>query len=226
MFAHVNVPQFEELTSKMKRGKRWYTTPSGVEYPSVTTVLGAEEKAGIKAWKEALGAKKADKETKRCSDRGTAVHKMVEDYLNNIEYDDVVGTHEYSNVKMFNQMRTRLKKIGNIRAQEVPLYSDMIKIAGRVDCVAEYDGVLSIIDFKTSNNTKSLDMVHDYFLQCTAYAIMYSELFDELIEDIVVIIGVEKGIAPMVYRKKIDDYVAPLLAKIHKFNKLNEKKVQ
>lgn len=222
LFNHVNQPEFEELTARMKRGQRWYTTPNGVEYPSVTTVLGAEEKAGIKAWKEALGAKKAKKETERCAARGTAVHQMIEDYVNNIDYDDVIAEHDYQNVKLFNQMRTRLKKIDNVRAQEVPLYSDTLKIAGRVDCVAEYDGTLSIIDYKTSNNTKDLSMVHDYFLQCTAYAIMYSELFEEAIEDIVVIIGVEKGIAPMMYRKKIDDYVEPLLKRIHKFYSKNK----
>lgn len=222
LFKHVNQPDFEELTARMKKGQRWYTTPSGVEYPSVTTVLGAEEKAGIKAWKEALGSKKAKKETERCAARGTAVHQMIEDYVNNIDYDDVISDHDYQNVKIFNQMRTRLKKIGNVRAQEVPLYSDTLKVAGRVDCVAEYDGVLSIIDYKTSNNTKDLSMVHDYFLQCTAYAIMYSELFEEAIEDIVVIIGVEKGIAPMMYRKKIDDYVEPLLKRIHKFYNKNK----
>lgn len=221
-FTHINTPVFEELTARMKRGQRWYTTPSGMEYPSVTTVLGAEEKAGIKAWKEALGAGKAKKEQQRCADRGTAVHKMIEDYINNVHYDDTIKEHDYQNVKIFNQMRTRLKKIDNVRVQEVPLYSDTLKVAGRVDCVAEYDGVLSIIDFKTANNTKSSEMVYDYFLQCTAYAIMYSELFNEPIEDIVVIIGVEKGLAPMLYKKKIDDYVEPLLKRIHKFYRMQK----
>lgn len=224
LFKHVNTPDFQELSARMKRGQRWYTTPDGIEYPSVTTILGAEEKSGIKAWKEAMGPKRAKKEQQRAADRGTAVHKMIEDYVNNIEYDDVIAEHDYQNVKLFNQMRPRLKKIDNVRIQEVPLYSDTLKIAGRVDCVAEYDGTLSIIDFKTSNNNKGLDMVEDYFLQCTAYAIMYSELFDEAIEDIVVLIGVEKGIAPMMYRKKIDDYIEPLLKRIHKFYKLNKGK--
>lgn len=217
MFDRKNVPQFEELKSAIKRGERWYTTPSGLAYPSVTTILGAEEKPGLAAWKTALGPTKAKKETDRCSERGTAVHLMVEHFLNNVELDEVVSGQAYSNIKLFNQMKPRLKKINNIRAQEVPLYSNTLKIAGRVDCVAEYDGVLSIIDFKTSNNTKDVKMVHDYFLQCTAYAIMYSELFNEAIDDIVVIIGVEKGATPMVYKKKIDDYVKPLLQRIAKF---------
>lgn len=222
LFNHTEKPDYEELSARMKRGQRWYTTPSGVEYPSVTTVLGAEEKPGLKAWKDALGPKKATKEMKRASERGTAVHEMIEHYIDNVDYDEVISSHDYQNVKLFNQLRPRLKKIDNVRAQEIPLYSDVLKVAGRVDCVAEYNGVLSIIDFKTSNNTKDLSMVHDYFLQCTAYAIMYSELFEEAIEDIVVLIGVEKGIAPMMYKKKIDDYIEPLLKRIHKFYSMNK----
>lgn len=217
MFKHTNVPSFDELSTVTKRGKRWYVTPSGEKYPSVTTVLSSEEKPGLKAWRDALGSTKAAKETKRCADRGTAVHEMIEHYLNNVDLSDVTNGHTSANVRLFNQIKARLKKIDNVRIQEVPLYSDRLQLAGRVDCVAEYDGTLAIIDFKTANNNKDLDMVHDYFLQCTAYAIMYSELFDEAIEDIVVIIGVEKGIVPMVYRKKIDDYIAPLLKRIRKF---------
>jgi len=217
MFNHINTPEFVELDAKIKRGQRWYTTPTGDQYPSVTTVLSNQKKAGLEAWKQALGPKKALRETARCADRGTAVHTMIENFIENMEMPDIIKDQEYSNVRVFNQMKTRLKKINNVRVQEVPLYSNRLKLAGRVDCVAEYNGVLSIIDFKTSNNTKYGDMVEDYFLQCTAYAIMYSEMFEEAIEDIVVIIGVEKGLAPMLYRKKIDNYVAPLLKRIRTF---------
>jgi genome maintenance exonuclease 1 len=219
MFKHINTPEYQELTSIIKRGQRWYTTTNGNKYPSVTTILGNKKKDGIEAWKNALGPKKAKKEMDRCAARGTIVHEMIEKYLENEHIDAIIKNKEYSNVKMFNQMKTRLGKIDNIRVQEIPMFSDKLKIAGRVDCVAEYDGVLSIIDFKTSNNTKDINMVHDYFLQCTAYAIMYSTMFREPIENIVVIIGVEKGLAPMVYKKKIDDYIAPLLRRINEFYK-------
>ena len=217
MFVHTKTPAITELEAKITNGKRWYTTPSGIKYPSVTTILGAKEKPYLEAWRQSLGPKKADKETKRCSDRGTAVHKISEDYLNNVE--NPAKGHEALNVKLFNQLKFRLDKINNIRAQEVPLFSHRLKIAGRVDCVGEYDGVLSIIDFKTSNGNKDEQMVEDYFLQCTAYAIMYEELFGEFIEDIVVLIAVEKGIMPMMYRKKIDDYVEPLVNRINMFYK-------
>ena len=215
MFTHTNQPDYVELKSRMKRGKRWYTSPDGESYPSVTTVLGNEPKPAIEAWKQSLGSSRAKKEMQRCSDRGTAVHEMCEHFLNN--NDNYADGRDTQLVRMFNKMKVRLKKINNIRAQEVPLYSDTLSIAGRVDCVAEYDGVLSIIDFKTADRPKTEDMIEDYFLQCTAYAVMYSELFDEDIEDIVVIIASENGAMPQVFRRKTHDYIRPLCKRILKF---------
>lgn len=217
IFTHTNIPQFEELDAKIVNGRRIYTTPSGNKYPSVTTVLGIKPKPYLEEWRQSLGVAKADKETKRCSDRGTAVHLLCEKYLNNEENFTKGEKPEY--IRMFNQIKLRLNKINNIRIQEVPLFSDTLKIAGRVDCVGEYEGILSIIDFKTSNNNKTEDMIEDYFIQCTAYAVMYCEMFDEAIEDIVVIIAVEKGMMPMVYKRKIEDYIVPLLERINTFYK-------
>lgn len=219
IFKHTNKPIFQELSAKVTNGQRWYATPNGVKYPSVTTILGAKEKPYLKEWQESLGIAKAKKETARCSDRGTAVHEMAEHYLDNKE--NPTKGHSAANVRMFNQLKFKLNKINNIRVQEVPMYSDVLKVAGRVDVVGEYEGVLSIIDFKTSNNNKTEEMVEDYFLQCTAYAIMYHEMFGVAIDDIVILIAVEKGMAPMVYRKKIDDYVKPLLERINMFYKKN-----
>jgi genome maintenance exonuclease 1 len=222
MFTHIKTPEIVELSAKVTNGKRWYTTPTGIKYPSVTTILGAKEKPYLEEWRQSLGPKKADKETKRCADRGTAVHKICEDYLNNVENPS--KGYEQLNVKLFNQIKFRLGNIDNIRAQEVPLWSDTLKIAGRVDVVAEYNGVLSIIDFKTSNNNKTEDMVEDYFIQCTAYALMYEELFGEFIEDIVVLIAVEKGIMPLLFKRKIDAYVGPLVDRINMFYKKEQGK--
>lgn len=222
MFVHTKTPNITELKDKITNGQRWYTTPSGVKYPSVTTVLGAKPKPHLEAWRQSLGPKKAAKETKRCADRGTAVHLMCEHYLNNVK--NPTKGQSIEDTKLFNQLKFRLNNINNIRAQEVPLYSKALKIAGRVDAVGEYDGVLSIIDFKTSNNNKDEQMIEDYFLQCTAYAIMYEELFGEFIEDIVVIIAVERGMVPLVFKRKIDDYVVPLVERINMFYKKNKGK--
>ena len=215
MFTHVESPPIVELDAKIVNGQRWYTTPEGKKYASVTTVLGAKEKPWLENWKNMLGPQKAAAETKRCADRGTALHLLAERYLNN-DPDPVKGEPQLAK-KLFNQLKFRLNKIDNIRAQEVPLYSDSLRLAGRVDCVAEYDGVLSIIDFKTSNNNKDEEMVEDYFLQCTAYALMYEERFDVFIDDIVVLIAVERGMMPLLFKRKIDDYVEPLVERINTF---------
>ncbi len=219
MFIHTNVPLHEELEAKITNNQRWYTTPSGIKYPSVTTILGEKEKPWLEAWRTMLGPQKAAKETQRCADRGEAVHLMAERYLQNDP--DPTKDQERSDIKLFNQLKLRLNKINNIRAQEIPLYSHKLKLAGRVDVVGEYDNVLSIIDFKTSNGNKDDTMIEDYFLQSTAYAIMYHELFGEAIEDIVILIAVEKGMMPLLFKRKIDDYVVPLLERINTFYKKN-----
>jgi hypothetical protein len=220
MFNHNSIELTEPIQRKTIKGQRWYQVSEGIRYPSVTTVLSCVEKPGLNAWKQAMGKDKSSKEMTRCADRGTAVHEMIEKYL--LNQPNPTESHEQSNINLFNKIKTRLKKIDNIRCQERSLYSHMLKLAGSVDCIAEYDGVLSVIDFKTSNGGKSEDMIEDYFLQCTAYAIMFAEMFDIFIEDIVIIIAPEKSnTMSMVYKKKINTYVAPLLKRIAKFKELN-----
>lgn len=215
MFIYHNQPKRIDLPRQDIQGKRWYTSPDGNKYPSITTVLGVKEKPELTNWRNSLGPEKADKETKRCADRGTAVHKMAENFLSN--HAEPTKGHAIENVKLFNQLKPRLNKINNIRALELSMVSKLLRVAGTADCIAEYDGVLSIIDFKTSNNNKDDLMVLDYFKQATAYAIMYEEMFYEPIENIVILMTVEKGMVPLVFQKSIDNYVAPLLIDIQNF---------
>lgn len=222
MFTHVETPDLPKIEQINKpNGLRFYKTPEGNEYPSVTTILGAKEKPALEAWRKMLGDKKADREAKRCADRGTAVHEMAEKYLNNEEI--ITKNYKPEHVADFNKLRFALNKIDNIRKQEVGLYNDMFGFAGTVDCVAEYQDVLSIIDFKTSTNVKTADMIEDYFKQCTAYALAWFERTGEAIEDIVVMITVERGLAPLVYKEKIENWIPGLLADIDRFNqKMNK----
>lgn len=219
MFVHTGTPvPLPELEAKtLPSGIRHYETPEGNFYPSVTTVLGHKEKPWLEDWRNMLGADKAAKETKRCADRGTAIHELVEHYLNNDE--EFTRGYASEHVRGFNQLKYRLNHIDNIRAQELALYSDSLRLAGRVDCVGEYDGVLSIIDFKTSNNNKDRDMVEDYFLQCTAYAVMWYEMTGEPIDKIVILMSVERGMVPLVFEDNIDKYVKPLLKRIDEYYK-------
>ena len=204
-----------ELVATTTPKGRTYRTPDGNEYPSITTMLGHKEKPHLVAWQQSLGTVKADKEKQRCADRGTAVHEMVEDYLNNVE--NPTKGRAADHVRGFNQLKFKLNKIDNIRMQEAGLYSDVLRLAGRVDCIGEYNGVLSVIDFKTSNNNKDVEMIEDYFLQATAYAIMWHELTSEAITDITILMSVEKGMVPLEFRDTIDKYVEPLLMRINEY---------
>jgi genome maintenance exonuclease 1 len=162
-----------------------------------------------------LGVDKAKKETARCATRGTAVHLMAEKYLNNDPNPTENQPADY--IKLFNQLKFGLHRINNIRIQEIPLYSDEFMVAGRTDCIGEFDGVLSVIDFKTSNNNKSEAMIEDYFLQETFYALAYLEMFGEEINQIVTITAVEKGAVPLVFKKQIIPYIIPLKRRIDEF---------
>lgn len=214
MFIHKNTPKYKELSTKIVNGQRWYIV-GDVKYPSVTTVLGQKEKPWLDDWKNMLGTKKAAKETKRCGERGTAVHKMAENYLNNIE--DPTEGFDQKHIYQFNKLKLRLNNINNIRVQEVPLYSHTLKIAGRVDVVAEYDDVLSVIDFKTSNNYKNINMIEDYRLQCCAYSLCWFEMFGELIDNYTILVAVEKGLISQAYTGKITPYISELKKRIDTF---------
>lgn len=215
MFNHTPIEKFD-IKSKTTFKGRFYTIDDE-QYPSITTMLGATgDKEWLEDWRNMLGPKKADKESKRCADRGTAVHDICEKYINN--EDDFKVNHDIENIKLFNKLKMKLKKIDNVKAQEIVLYSKTLGIAGRTDCIAEYNGILSVIDFKTSNNTKSIDQIDDYILQCTFYAIAFSEMYDIPITQIVIMIAVEKSIMPQVYVKDIDkNYISKLLLRIKEY---------
>lgn len=214
MFTHLDKITPVELKVIQGPQGRFYVTPDGEKYPSVTTVLGDQEKPWLNDWRQSLGEQKANRETKRAADRGEAVHLMIERHLQNDE--DPTKDQDYKHVAEFNSVKLNLKKIDNILCQETALYSDVLKLAGRVDCIADYGGVLSVIDFKTSTNSKHENMVQDYFLQGAAYATMFHEMYDIQIDQVVVIMSVEKGL-PMVFKKQVDDYLAPLCERINTY---------
>ena len=209
-FTHLPTP-FNEIPAKIINGQRIYATPVG-NFPSITTILGAvADKSWLDGWKMSLGADKAATETKRCAERGTNVHLLAERYLNNDP--DYAAGFRLDDQKLFNQIKISLNKINNIHAQEIPMYSDLLQVAGRCDCIGEYEGVLSIIDFKTSNGNKDQQIIEDYFLQCTAYSIMYEEMFGITIDQIVVIIAVEKGMMGQVFKRDRSEYIGKLIKK-------------
>lgn len=227
MFTHTPLQPKYDLPTKDVIGKRFYQTPSGVFLPSVTTVLGYGDKPWLEAWKNRLGEKAAKKEQERCAERGTLIHAMCEDFIKNKPVDEILNTHSRDYLKLFNQMKFALQNnIDNIRLQEDALWSDLLGIAGRVDLVAEYKGVLSIIDFKTSNYTKDVENIQNYFQQCAGYAIMVEEMYGLQINNIVVIIANEHGLMAQVCKEQVSNHVAGLQEKINVFYKSEEKTIR
>ena len=189
-------------------GKRYYTTPDGVKLPSVTTVIGAKKKEAIMKWRQRVGEAEANRVSRKATSRGTNMHTICEDYLNNrIDYNSGAMPDA---LEMFKSIKPYLNKINNIHYQEQALWSVEIGMAGRVDCIAEYDGVLSVIDFKTSKKIKTKNDIQDYFAQCVAYACMYEELVGNGIDQIVIIMAVENE-QPLVFIEKTSDHLNTLL---------------
>lgn len=216
MFTHLEVIKPHDVKVINGPSGRFYVSPvTGEKYPSITTMLGAKEKPHLVAWKNMLGADKAAKETQRCADRGTAVHAMIENYLNNQEAPTKGFAPEH--VREFNQVRLKLKKINNIHTQEVALWSDTLKLAGRVDCIGEYEGELCVIDFKTSNGDKKESMIEDYWLQTCFYALAYQEVYGIQIDKLVILMSSEKGIVPLVFKSTVEEHIPALVERVNTF---------
>jgi len=187
-------------------GKRYYTTPDGVKLPSVTTVIGAKGKKAIMEWRKRVGAEEANRVSKKASSRGTNVHTLCERYLNN----EPLGNIMPDALEMFLPLKPYLNRINNIHYQECALWSLKLEMAGRVDCIAEFDGVLSVIDFKTSKRIKKKEDIDSYFAQCVAYACMYEELIGLGIDQIVIIMAVENS-EPLIFIERTQDHINTLL---------------
>jgi len=197
-------------TTNASSGTRYYETPSG-RYPSVTTVVGWEKSQFFKEWR-----KKNPKESRRVLNRGNMLHETIEDYLNNKDIDLMSLPPVVSS--LFTQMKTELDRIDKVHALEVPLWSKTLGLAGRVDCVAEYNGELSIIDFKGSTREKYEEDIQNYFLQGTAYALMWQERTGKKIDKFNIIISNEEGKPCQVFSGNTIDYVEPLYKTIQKYH--------
>lgn len=189
---------------------RVYETPEGSLYPSVTSVLGTIDKPELKAWQLRMGLEEAEKWANRAAVKGTYLHEMCEKYLLNKLYQD---KNEYNFISCMNFLPIKEvldKSVNNIIAIEKQIYSDKLKVAGTVDLIAEYNGKLTIIDFKTSNQYKYRDMCEGYFMQGSAYAYMVNEWWNLGIQDIVIIMAVDGG-QVLIYEEKVKDHFMKFL---------------
>jgi hypothetical protein len=228
MFKHEPV-ELEEMYAETTSTGRKYNTPDGKKYPSITTVLSILSRDSIAKWRKRVGEAEANRVSHRASTRGTAVHEICEKYVNN-DPDYLKVPRENADGEMvlqpatpdliasFNDLKPILdERLTLVYAQEAPLYSHHLGIAGRVDCVGIFDGKISIIDYKTSRKPKKPEWIKGYYMQESAYAIMWEELTGMPITQLVTIISVDQH-KPQVFIEHRDNWTKPLIETIAQYN--------
>ena len=221
MFIHTQpTGDLPPLKAKNVDGKRFYEhITTGEKYPSITSVLSIRQKEGLIKWRQRVGEEVANHVMITSANRGTAVHNMVEDHLNNIDINNVEKyKKQFLPRMMFQVLKPVLNNINNISLQEAQMFSSNYTVAGRCDCIAEYEGELSVIDFKTSKGEKEEDWIENYFIQGAAYAEMYEEHFGTPINQIVILVVTEEGTS-QIFKKNKQEYLPKLKEAIESFYK-------
>ena len=228
MFKHTQpTGDLPPLKAKNVDGKRFYEhITTGEKYPSITSVLSIRQKEGLIKWRQRVGEEVAHHVMITSANRGTAVHNMVEDHLNNIDINNVEKyKKQFLPRMMFQVLKPVLNNINNISLQEAQMFSSNYTVAGRCDCIAEYEGELSVIDFKTSKGEKEEDWIENYFIQGAAYAEMYEEHFGTPINQIVILVVTEEG-TTQIFKKNKQEYLPKLKEAIESFYKWVENNVK
>ncbi len=218
-FRHVKLSELNfDLESETTEKGRVYKVPGGNLYPSITTVLSAYNKKAIMEWRQRVGEETANKISAKASGRGTKLHNSVENYLLNEMSDMKMRTMMPDVKEMFLDIRPLLDAhIGDIYGIEQPLYSHKLKLAGRCDCIAEWDGELAIVDWKTASKKKEKHYIQNYFMQATAYSEMFEEITGKRISKIVIAIAVEAD-GTQVFIERKEDYLAKLQEYVDKYH--------
>jgi len=218
-FNWIDVDKSKLPTTKGKRidGFRFYQI-DGKNYPSITTVLGVQKKEGLEKWRKAVGEEAAKWEMGRAARRGKATHTLVEQYIKG----ETPSIRDVLPLGLFRLMKPYIDQIDNVQLSEEIMYSHKLTIAGQVDCIADYNGKLSVIDFKTANKERKEDWIENYYIQTCAYAIMYEELFGKRIEQLVILMAGEDGTMRSFIRDK-KDFEPKLEESIKYFYKYYEK---
>jgi genome maintenance exonuclease 1 len=186
MFTH-EIVELTPLSTTTIDGKRHYQTPDGHVYPSVTTITSLHGKEGILEWRKRVGEAEANKISNKAATRGTSAMP--------------------NSIALFKQMQPFLDKyIGKVYGIECPLYSHHLRVAGKSDCIAQFDGKNAVVDFKTANKPKQEHWIQNYFMQCAAYAVAFEERTKISIPRIAIVVAVE-GDSPQLFVKKRDDYI-------------------
>ena len=204
-----------ELDKKEVDGIRLYNLPNGDWVPSITSVTSFYNREVFRKWRKRVGDTEANRITKESTTRGTDYHEAAQAYLENkeLDWDNYLPLTQF----MFKSSQPYLDKIGKIHAIERTLYSEYLGLAGRVDCIAEYDGELAIIDFKTSKKIKPEKWIEQYFVQETAYACMYYELTGIAVDKLITIMVTPEGDVHVYDKRNKSDYIKLLVNYVKEF---------
>lgn len=209
IFKHNFVNEID-MSTEMVDGKRYYVLPDGKKFRSVTTVLSEKtDKTALLEWRKRVGEVEAQKITTQAARRGTAVHSIAERYVLNEDnfYKDAMP----SGIDAFVGLKSLLDKhVDNLLGVELPLYSVALNTAGRCDLIGEFDGVPSVIDFKTSRKPKKEEWIENYFLQTTCYSLMFEWIYKIKIPQIAILITVDDEL-PQLFVKDRNQYVDRVL---------------
>ena len=212
---NLKVPEVEAVNQD---GVRYYPIPGADKYyPSVTSITSFQSAKFFKEWRKKVGEEQANRITARATQRGTAFHSITEDYVKGeLNLDRYLENNPLS-VRMFQSAKSTLNRIDKIHCLETFLYSHYLGLAGRVDCIGEFDGELAVIDFKTSTKEKQENYIEHYFVQETAYAAMFLERTGIEVKKIVTLIAVEDGSIQVFQKYNLDDYLQLLKSYIEEF---------
>jgi len=214
-FKHVDI-ELPKLERETIDGVRYYKVPDGEELIklfSITSVTSHKNRNFFANWRKKIGEEKADQITRQATSRGTDMHTLTEHHLKNEELPEVQPLSEF----LFKIAKPDLNRINNIYTLEGSLYSKVLGVAGTVDCIAEFDGELAIIDFKTSKKPKPREWIEHYFVQCAAYACMFYELTGIPVKKLVIIMACENGECIVYEERDKSKYIKLLTEYIREF---------
>jgi genome maintenance exonuclease 1 len=214
-FTHHNYLGDIELEKKDTPGCRLYKVPNGDWVPSITSVTSFYNRQIFTEWRNRIGEEEANRITKKATTRGTDFHEAAQAYLMNLrlDWDEFLPATQF----MFHHAKPYLDKINNIHAIERTLFSEYLGLAGRVDCIGEYEGELAIIDFKTSEKIKPEKWLENYFVQETAYACMYYEMTGIPVTKLITLMVTPGGEVKVFDKRNKDEYIKLLVRYIKEF---------
>ena len=214
-FTHHNYLGDIELEKKETPGCRLYKVPNGDWVPSITSVTSFYNRQIFTEWRNRIGEEEANRITKKATTRGTDFHEAAQAYLMNLrlDWDEFLPATQF----MFHHAKPYLDKINNIHAIERTLFSEYLGLAGRVDCIGEYEGELAIIDFKTSEKIKPEKWLENYFVQETAYACMYYEMTGIPVTKLITLMVTPGGEVKVFDKRNKDEYIKLLVRYIKEF---------